>query len=133
MMNVPKVRNAGIGVDVENIKRFKKLHLLKDKLFFEKVFTLKEVDYCFSKKDFASSLAVRFAAKESVIKALHSLGISNISYREIEVSNNKEGVPFLTIHNKNYKNLKLYVSLSHSQDMALAFVIIVKLKSGKIL
>ena len=59
----------GIGIDIENIERFKKFELNKNSPFLNKIFTIKEIEYCFSKKNVASSLATKYTGKEAVIKA----------------------------------------------------------------
>ena len=58
----------GLGVDIEDIDRFRKLDLYEDKGFFSKIYTGDEISYCFSKDSPAQHLAVRFAGKEAVVK-----------------------------------------------------------------
>jgi holo-[acyl-carrier protein] synthase len=118
----------GVGVDIENISRFEGLTSIDT--FFNKVYTEKELNYCFSKKNPAQHLAVRFAAKEAVIKALGSLNYNNLNLgelnlTEIEISHSKKGVPIVRLHHENFKDLEVRLSLSHCQDKAIAFVIIV--------
>jgi len=67
-----KIENIGIGVDIEDVNRFTKLG--GNKAFLKKVFTQNELDYCFSKKVAAPHLAVRYAGKEAVVKALYNMG-----------------------------------------------------------
>jgi holo-[acyl-carrier protein] synthase len=62
------MNNFGIGVDIESIERFVKLDRAKDSRFLAKIFTEKELDYCFKYKSPAEHLAVRYAGKEAVIK-----------------------------------------------------------------
>lgn len=125
---------VGIGIDIEDIDRFAKLDLKKDRIFFDKIYTPAEIKYCFSKSNPYQHLAARFAGKEAVIKALNSISISNINYNEIEIINNKKGIPQVTIKNKNLNNIKIQLSLSHCKDKALAFAILINsptLKNGK--
>ncbi|MFZ2456927.1 MAG: 4'-phosphopantetheinyl transferase superfamily protein [Candidatus Altiarchaeia archaeon] len=116
----------GIGVDIEGISRFRDLDRTKNKHFLSRVFTDKEVEYCFSKKDPAPHLAARFTGKEAVIKALSSLGESCISCRDIEITNNDKGLPEAILNNVNLNKLKIKLSLSHSQDAAIAYAIAVR-------
>lgn len=111
----------GIGVDLELISRFNGLTVKKNSKFLNKIFTEKELDYCFSKKAVAQHLAARFTAKEAIIKAINSLSEKVPALNEIEVFNNPNGVPAATL--KRY-NIKL--SLSHCRDKAIAFVIVKK-------
>ena len=86
-----ELKNFGVGADIESIERFRRLSFNKDKIFFNKVFTKKELDYSFSKKEPASHLAARYAGKEAAIKALSSLGRKNLDYKKVEIFNNKSG------------------------------------------
>ena len=111
-----------IGVDIEKIERFKNKTLENDAHFLKTIFTDAELEYSFSDGHYAQHLCVRFCAKEATIKALSSMGLNNISLKDIEILNNKEGVPQLKI--KNYKEVKIKVSLSHTSDNAIAFVLV---------
>lgn len=112
-----------IGVDIENIKRFRKFSSKKNN-FLKNIFTEQELDYCFSKIDPASHLAVRFCGKEAVLKAMSSLVKTNLPMNKIEINNNKKGVPKVKILNSKYKHFSISISLSHSKNTAVAFIII---------
>ncbi|MBI5134695.1 holo-ACP synthase [Candidatus Uhrbacteria bacterium] len=113
----------GIGVDIEAISRFRHLRRTHDRHFLERIFTIRELNYCFSKKDPAQHLAVRFCGKEAAVKALASIGIHAVGYCTIEICNNEKGVPFMRLPKKQ-KSLQISVSLSHSKEYAIAFVTI---------
>ena len=113
----------GVGVDIENIERFSKPNTIKNKQFLEKIFTKKELNYCFSRAKPEQHLAVRYAGKEAVVKALSSLGKANIDYKKVEILNSKNSVPMVKINNKELGNLKIKISLAHCEDKAIAFVI----------
>jgi holo-[acyl-carrier protein] synthase len=115
---------VGIGVDIENISRFRGLTIEKDAPFLNKIFTEKELDYCFSSADPAQHLAARYAGKEAVIKASGTLDRVNLSYKEIEIVNDDRGIPGVCIRKKGVNNLKILISLSHSQETAIAFTIV---------
>ena len=124
----------GFGTDLTNINRFKKI-LKNNKLFKKRIFSLKEINYCDKKKYSYLCYAKRFAAKEAFVKAIGT-GITNgISLKEIEVSNNKEGKPSLTIKGKTLavvkkilkvKKINSFISLSDDKPCAIANVIITK-------
>ncbi len=114
----------GIGVDIEKICRFQNKTQNNDLHFLKTIFTDAELAYSFSDTKSAQHLCARFCAKEATIKALYSLGLKSIPLNEIEILNNNDGVPQLKI--KNYENLKTKVSLSHTSDDAIAFVLIEK-------
>lgn len=121
-----RIRKFGIGTDIENIDRFRKLDFVNNNAFLNKIFTKYELEYCFSKGKAASHLAVRYAGKEAVIKALSSIDKINLSYREIEILNNENGVPIVRINNVCFHNLKVSLSLSHCNDKAIAFAVVIE-------
>lgn len=117
-------KNLGVGTDIENIGRFRKLDRDKNSNFLDKIFTKKELDYSFSKAKPYQHLAVRYAGKEAIVKALSRIGKQNIDYKDIEILNDDNGIPKV---NLNYNgSLKVHISLSHSNDRALAFAVILR-------
>jgi holo-[acyl-carrier protein] synthase len=116
--------NLGIGVDIENISRFISMASGKEKKMLEKIFSKKEIEYCFSKKNAAPHLAARFAGKEAVFKAISSSLACNLGYNEIEIINNKNGIPFVVIKNEKISDVSITISLSHTDEFAIAFTIL---------
>lgn len=112
------------GIDIENIQRFEKYSA--DDELVKRIFSEKEIDYCFSHRFPAKHLAVRFSAKEAIYKALSSLNINKINYSDIEVTNTDDGVPQITILKNGFDNFKFRLSLSHGNGNALASVIVIK-------
>ncbi|QYZ78959.1 holo-[acyl-carrier-protein] synthase [Methanofollis formosanus] len=110
----------GIGTDVVLISRFEGKTPERDRRFLERVFTEKEIAYCFSKEHPAPHLAARFAGKEAVTKALSSMGIDGIAMNEIEITNGPSGVPSVTLICRDASMVTVLVSLSHDGDIALA-------------
>ena len=113
-----KIKNY-VGVDIESVKRFKK----NPEEFYNKIFTQKEITYCNGKACPEQHFAVRFAAKEAVIKAVNKL--EKIFYSDIEIINNKDGQPSINLlkKTKKLKRSNFSISLSHTNDLAIAFVI----------
>jgi holo-[acyl-carrier protein] synthase len=116
--------SIGIGVDIETIDRFQGLTAEKDAAFLNKIFTKKELDYCFSSGNPAEHLAARFAGKEAIIKALSHLDRFKADYRDIEIINDRRGVPGARILKEGFSGLNILLSLSHSQETAIAFTIV---------
>lgn len=106
-----------IGIDIEEIKRFKKL--LQDKKFVERIFSKDEIEYCSSKKDFIQHYAVRFAGKEAVWKAINK---QNLVITDISFKNSISGKPEVYIKNKKIKNIK--ISFSHTETMVVAVALV---------
>ena len=92
----------GIGIDIVNISRIKKV-LNKNKKFKRRIFSTKEIKYCESRSNKIASYSKRFAAKEAFSKAL-GVGISKgISFNEISVNNDKNGAPSIELSGKTKK------------------------------
>ena len=64
--------NFFIGTDIVEVDRINKLVLKYGQLFKNKVFTTLEQNYCDSRSTPSIHYAGRFAAKESIIKAVKS-------------------------------------------------------------
>lgn len=116
-----KESQFGIGVDIEDIGRFAGLRRAKDGPFLKKIFTAGELDYCFSKKNAAPHLAARFCAKEAVVKALSGLGVSGVSYADVEIVSGARSVPRVVL--KRNKGVRVAISLSHSKGVAIALAL----------
>jgi len=128
MSTVSGNSNLGIGTDIESIARFTQLDRIRDSAFLTKIFTSNEVEYCFSKRMAASHLAARYTGKEALVKALTSLNRVGLNYRDIEIVNDKNGVPTVKISKAGYDDLKIHLSLSHCRDKAIAFAVVVEAK-----
>ena len=120
MINSKKI---GLGIDIVNNDRFKNLNLKSDSDLLKKMFLKDELDYCFSKIDAAPCLAVRFACKEAVVKALNSIGKFSINYDDISILKDTNNVPYVKINDSKIQNIQVNVSLSHCEDKSIAVAI----------
>jgi holo-[acyl-carrier protein] synthase len=117
-----------LGIDLIEIKRVKKVKERWGKRFLERVYTPKELEYCLKKRYPENSLAGRFAAKEAVMKALGTGLSSGVSWREIEILNDKKGKPEVALYGKTKKILgkrKVLISISHTKEDAIAQAVII--------
>lgn len=112
-----------VGTDIIEIARFGSA-LLSKQSFLDLSFTAAEQEYCFAKSCPAQHFAVRFAAKEAVTKAIYGLN-KKLTYAEIEIYNDENGRPWVRLLTDDplLQTLKIDVSLSHSESMAMAFAI----------
>jgi len=101
--------------------------------FGERVFTPAEREYCDAKGVAAAqSYAGRFAAKEAFLKALKTGWRGKITWQDIEVINDADGVPSLNISGEAAGLLKtsgaerIHLSISHTAEHAVAHVILEK-------
>ncbi len=119
-----KNKILGIGIDIENISRFKKIKLSRENNFLTRIFTTSELDYCFSKKNIASSLATKYAGKEAVIKAFSLTDNVSPGYKEIEIINNSMGVPIVSLVWDKSKKYQILISLSNETDKTVGVAIV---------
>ncbi len=117
----------GVGIDIIEIDRIKKSIDKYGDQFLNKIFTKTELEYSLSKKNKYQHLAARFAAKEAIAKALTSGWSKGFSWKEIEIYNEKNGLPQVQLNGNlmnflgNDKSLK--ITMSHSQHYVTCFAI----------
>jgi holo-[acyl-carrier protein] synthase len=113
------------GVDIVEIRRVGDVARRYGQRFFRRVYTDREVAYCRGR---APQLSTRFAAKEAVMKALGT-GIQGIRWRDIEIVREMGRAPTVQLHGAALARAQrigvsdLSVSLSHSKEYAVAFVV----------
>jgi len=124
---------VSIGIDIIEVYRIRET-ISRTARFAERVFTNRERDYCEAKGAAAAqSYAARFAAKEAFLKALKTGWRGKITWHDIEICSDENGVPSLEIKGeaKNiFENLganKIHLSLSHTTEHAVAQVILEKI------
>ena len=122
----------GIGIDVVENARIADVIRSHGDHFVHKIYQASEVDYCRGMSDPAPHFAARFAAKEAVSKAFGTGFVGQFGWRDIEVRRKASGEPFIVLHAgaaelaKRLGVRSVFVSLSHSQDYAVANAILIK-------
>lgn len=115
------------GVDICDVSRIRNIEEKHNMRFLQKVFTPLEIDYCQKKVTRHTSLAARFAAKEALLKALGTGLRSGLQWKEIEIENDNLGKPHFNFYGQIARTIadrKVLLSLSHTDENAIAFVII---------
>jgi holo-[acyl-carrier protein] synthase len=113
------------GVDIVEIERFARVLKTGGQQFLRRIYTEAELAFCANR---LPQLAARFAAKEAISKALGT-GIQGIDWREIEIVSDQYSCPFVSLYGGAAKKAEQNcivtwaISLSHSQHVAIAFVI----------
>ena len=113
------------GVDLIEIERIARAVARWNGRFLAHVYTDAEVWLC---RDRIPELAVRFAGKEAISKALGT-GMLGVSWREMEILSDPLGKPLVVLHGRAARraaDLGLHefaISLSHSRENAVAFVV----------
>ena len=123
----------GIGVDIIQNKRFKKL--IHNKNFIKRTFGKNEVNLSKKINNKVNFFAKRFAAKESLAKSLGTGFRDDLNFQDIEIYNNKLGKPYfsnskkinnLIIKKFKIKKYNLFLSISDEKDYSIAFTILQK-------
>ncbi len=119
-----------IGIDIIEVYRIEKV-LARTPRFAERVFTEQERAYCDAKgKTAAQSYAARFAAKEAFLKALKTGWRGKIGWHNIEVVNDANGAPELSITGEAHRRLDergvctVHLSIAHSAGSAMSAVLL---------
>ena len=120
----------GIGTDIVNISRFKKMKSLKS--FSEKVLSDNElkISLIYNEEKLIKYLAKQFACKEALSKAFGTGIRKPILFKELEVLRDENGKPYfnpLGNVKKTIVNLgitKTHVSLADESEYAIAFAIL---------
>lgn len=117
---------CGLGTDIIEISRIKKA--AQRPSFLTRVFTEREIALCRERHNFFASLAVRFAAKEAVSKALGT-GFRGCGWQEIEILSDPLGKPSVVLGGKakiieeELKIINWEITLSHCKNYAVAFCV----------
>lgn len=119
----------GIGIDIVEIERIENI-LKNKKRFLNKIFTDEEIKYFKSKNFRSETIAGNFSAKEAISKAFGT-GIKNFNFDDIEVLRDKNGKPIVKTYNNlrqmciDYNVLEIQVSISHSENYAVANAMVI--------
>ena len=123
----------GIGVDIVDNTRIKKS--IKNKNFISRVFSKKEINQSKKVKDKTNYYSKRFAAKESLSKAIGTGFRNDLNFKDITIVNDKYGKPSYKLNNKvkkliyskfKVKNIKISLSLADEKKYSIAFSVIHK-------
>ncbi len=121
---------VGLGVDIVDIRRLRLALERQGDRFVQRIFTEAEQQYCRGRRDPAPSLAARFAAKEALFKALGTGWAQGVTWRDVEVQKDERGAPRLVLSgraaelSKEMGTRSAHISLSHSEESAIALVIL---------
>ena len=122
---------VGLGVDIVEIDRMRRMLDSKSERLIERLFTADEARYALAHVEPALHFAARAAAKEATYKALSGNHLARaVGWREIEVALRNDGAPFLLLHGRAQERAqelgveRVLVSLTHSKAAAVAVVVL---------
>ena len=124
---------VGIGVDIVDNNRIKKS--IKNKQFISRIFSKKEINHTKKLSNKVNFFSKRFAAKESLAKAIGTGFRSNLNFNDITIVNDKYGKPSYELNRKvkkliyskfKVKKIKISLSLADEKKYSIAFSVIHK-------
>ena len=120
----------GTGFDLVAVSRFARFMERHGERGLARLFTTGELGYCLAHTNPTPFLAARFAAKEAFYKAIGTgMGPAG-GWQDVEVVRLTSGRPLLMLHGKasslvhDMQVRTIHLSMSHTADMAGAFVIV---------
>ena len=115
---------AGLGVDIVEIERMRAA-LERRPAMRERLFSDKEREYCDQRNRPEIHYAMRFAAKEAVLKALGT-GFRGMRFKDVEVMRDESGRPAPVLYGRAAEVasergvIEMHVSLSFTHTTAVA-------------
>ena len=116
------------GVDIVNVSRIDRILSDNRQQFYNKIFTIGEINYIEDKGHKSTTVAGLFAAKEAVSKALGT-GIGTLGWKDIEILHEVKGRPYINFTQRGQKIIEklsigeIQISISHEIEYAIAFVV----------
>jgi holo-[acyl-carrier protein] synthase len=120
---------VGTGIDIVECLRIAQMIERHGELFIARVYTDAEIEYCTARKAATQHYSGRWAAKEAVLKALGTGWRRGISWRDIEIRNDRKGAPTVNLRAGARDVMekagirRLHVSISHCRSFAVAHVV----------
>ncbi len=119
----------GLGTDIVECLRIAQMIERHGELFIARVYTDHEIEYCSARKAATQHYAGRWAAKEAVLKALGTGWARGISWRDIEIRNDRHGAPTVVLRGgarevfESAGMERMHVTISHCRCHAVAHAI----------
>jgi holo-[acyl-carrier protein] synthase len=122
----------GIGTDIVECVRIRKMIERHGELFLQRVFTDREISYCQAKKRANEHFAGRWAAKEAIYKCLGTGWAKGMCWTDIEIRHDKLGKPHVLVAGavKEYmlgqRIADILISISHCRAYATAYALAIR-------
>jgi len=117
---------SGVGIDLVEVARIKSAIERRGDRFLDRIFRPSERSYCDTRPKRFEHYAVRFAAKEAVLKVLRTGWSSGLGFKDVEVMRDQSGAPSARLSAaaeawaRQRGIARVLLSLSHSGDYAVA-------------
>jgi len=114
------------GIDLVDCPRIEEMINRHGERFIDRVFTVAEKAYAEKNKNSVEKYAGRFAAKEAILKLMGTGWRGKIAWTDIEIINNKNGQPKVTLYGE-VKSIadelgisQVSISITHTANFAIA-------------
>lgn len=91
------MRIYGIGTDITECGRIRKMFEKHGEYFSQRVYTEWENRYCLARKQSTESYTGRWCAKEAILKAIGTGWVHGIAWRDMEIRNSATGAPYVCV------------------------------------
>jgi holo-[acyl-carrier protein] synthase len=122
----------GIGTDIVECLRIKRMIERHGELFLRRVYTEREITYCQSRRFATEHFAGRWAAKEAIFKCLGTGWRKGMCWTEMEIRHDDQGKPSVFVAGavkefmRTARIVDLLISISHSRSHAIAYALAVR-------
>jgi holo-[acyl-carrier protein] synthase len=119
----------GIGTDIVECVRIRKMIERHGEMFLRRVFTEREIAYCQARKRAMEHFAGRWAAKEAILKSLGTGWANGIAWTDMEIRHDRLGKPHVHVAGavKEYmlqmRIADILISISHCRAYAVAYAL----------
>lgn len=120
---------VGLGTDIVEIQRIRKMIERHGDHFLERCFTAAEIEYARRHRDAAVRFAGRWAAKEAVVKVLGTGFVQGITFHDVEVLALHTGQPSVQLSGEagaiadQLGITEVKLTISHTREYATATAI----------
>jgi holo-[acyl-carrier protein] synthase len=120
---------VGVGLDVVEVDRVRRLLADHPDRFLDRVFTAEEIRYCSPRRNAPECFAGRFALKEAVMKLLGTGWGEGVGFRDIEAVKRPSGAVDAELHGearvcaRKLGIARIHVSISHVKGLAAAVAV----------
>ncbi len=127
----------GIGTDIVECLRIAQMIERHGELFLTRVYTLREIEYCSSRREATQHYSGRWAAKEAILKALGTGWSRGIRWSDVEVRNDGAGKPTVALGGEARTVCErlgvgeILISISHCRTHATALAIALAAKGDE--
>ena len=111
----------GVGIDMSDIRRYRKMGSDKQNHLANKIFTNDESFEYINSPDQALFLAKIFCAKESIVKSIGT-GFNGIGFKDIQIKNDPLGKPTVSLSHRASEIAKekliigIQISITHEKN-----------------